>query len=95
MQQALDIYQVEFDHKLDALLHAKLGLRSVAETDGALFQTMFALMQANHVDFTLFFRYLGALQVNAPEAFSHVAAAGHGESPAHSLTSTHAAPCAS
>ncbi len=66
-QQALGIYQSEFDQKLDALLHAKLGLNSVAETDGALFEAMFALMQANHVDFTVFFRYLGALQVDAPE----------------------------
>ena len=64
-QTALDIYQHEFAAKIDALLHAKLGL-TVAEqheaADRELFDAMFSLMQANSVDFTLFFRRLSGLK---------------------------------
>jgi uncharacterized protein YdiU (UPF0061 family) len=64
-QEALDVYQPAFAEKMDELLHAKLGLsvlESHAEADRALFDAMFALMNANHVDFTLFFRRLGGLK---------------------------------
>ena len=64
-QAALDIYQPAFAAKLDELLHAKLGLTQLdqhAEADRALFDGMFALMQANGVDFTLFFRRLSGLK---------------------------------
>ena len=64
-QAALDFYQPAFAAKLDELLHAKLGLKQLAQhadADRALFDAMFALMQANGVDFTLFFRRLGGLQ---------------------------------
>ncbi len=60
-QQALGGYQPEFAAALDQLLHAKLGLRSVRDGDQALFDAMFALLQAGHVDFTRFFRALGNL----------------------------------
>ena len=63
-QQALDIYQGEFAAKLDELWHAKLGLNTQQEGDAALFDSMFSLMQANHVDFTLFFRRLSQLQAD-------------------------------
>jgi uncharacterized protein YdiU (UPF0061 family) len=63
---ALEGYKPAYDEKLDALLHAKLGLRSVMPDDGALFDAMFAAMQNSHVDFTLFFRRLCALKVNEP-----------------------------
>ena len=66
-QQALDVYQPAFAAKLDELLHAKLGLTaSAAHNDGdrTLFDAMFALMDANSVDFTLFFRRLGNLKAN-------------------------------
>ncbi|MEO7497091.1 MAG: protein adenylyltransferase SelO [Massilia sp.] len=66
-EQALAVYQPEFASAMDALLHAKLGLRTTAETDSALFDAMFALMQANHVDFTQFFRRLGALRLDTSE----------------------------
>jgi uncharacterized protein YdiU (UPF0061 family) len=66
-QEALDVYQPEFTRKLDALLHAKLGLATVQDGDPALFDGMFKLMADNHVDFTLFFRRLGELRVDAPE----------------------------
>ncbi|USX24336.1 YdiU family protein [Oxalobacteraceae bacterium OTU3CINTB1] len=64
-QAALDVYQPAFAAKLDELLHAKLGLTQLeqhADADRALFDAMFALMQANGVDFTLFFRKLGGLK---------------------------------
>ena len=57
-QDALAVYQPEFARETDALLHAKLGLDTVRETDSALFDSMFKLMQQNHVDFTQFFRRL-------------------------------------
>nr|WP_277914418.1 YdiU family protein [Janthinobacterium agaricidamnosum] len=66
-QAALDVYQPAFAAKMDELLHKKLGLSTVQADDTALFDSMFALMQANHVDFTLFFRRLGDLRSHAPE----------------------------
>ena len=64
-QTALDVYQPAFAAKIDELLHAKLGLAMAAqyeEADRALFDAMFTLMQANSVDFTLFFRRLSGLK---------------------------------
>ena len=61
-QGALDAYQPAFAAAYDALLHAKLGLATVQDDDQALFDATFALMQANHVDFTQFFRKLAQLQ---------------------------------
>ena len=66
-QAALDSYQPAFAAKMNELLRAKLGLRTEQADDTALFDSMFAVMQANHVDFTNFFRALGNLQLNAPE----------------------------
>jgi uncharacterized protein YdiU (UPF0061 family) len=66
-QQALDIYQPEFARKIDELLHAKLGLATNQDSDRELLDDMFKLMQDNHVDFTLFFRRLGELRIDAPE----------------------------
>ena len=64
-QAALDVYQPEFAAKMDELLHAKLGLAMLeqhADADRALFDAMFALMHANGVDFTLFFRRLSGIK---------------------------------
>jgi uncharacterized protein YdiU (UPF0061 family) len=64
-QEALDVYQPAFAAKMDELLHAKLGLSVLdqhSDGDRALFDTMFALMQANGVDFTLFFRRLSGIR---------------------------------
>jgi uncharacterized protein YdiU (UPF0061 family) len=64
-QAALDVYQPAFAAKLDELLHAKLGLARLeqhADADRALFDAMFALLQPNGVDFTLFFRRLSGLK---------------------------------
>src|SRR5450830_58004 len=66
-QAALDSYQPAFAAKMSELLHAKLGLLTLQDDDTQLFDAMFALMQANHVDFTNFFRALGNLQLSTPE----------------------------
>lgn len=68
VQAALQIYQPEFTAKLDELLHAKLGLQTRQSDDSKLIDAMFAIMQAGHVDFTLFFRRLGDLQINPSSA---------------------------
>jgi uncharacterized protein YdiU (UPF0061 family) len=65
---ALDVYKDAYQNKLDELLHAKLGLQTRSDDDGKLFDAMFALMQNNHVDFTLFFRRLGDLRLDQPAA---------------------------
>jgi uncharacterized protein YdiU (UPF0061 family) len=67
-QATLEVYVDAYGEQFDALLHAKLGLGATREEDRALFDDMFKLMQENHVDFTLFFRRLGALRLDAPAA---------------------------
>lgn len=61
---ALECYTGEFSSMMDKLLHAKLGLQSSDAEDQTLFDAMFAIMQASHVDFTLFFRRLGELRLD-------------------------------
>ena len=63
---ALATYKPAYDGKLADLLQAKLGLKSRQADDDKLIDAMFALMQNNHVDFTLFFRRIGNLQVEHP-----------------------------
>nr|WP_197986389.1 MULTISPECIES: YdiU family protein [unclassified Massilia] len=62
-EAALAVYMPVFEAKLDELLHAKLGLATYEEGDRALFDGLFSVMQASHVDFTLLFRRLGNLRV--------------------------------
>lgn len=66
-QEALSVYQPEFAARIDELLHAKLGLELTLDDDRGLLESMFALMNDSHVDFTQFFRKLGMLQVEQPE----------------------------
>jgi uncharacterized protein YdiU (UPF0061 family) len=67
-KEALAIYQPAFSKKMSALLHAKLGLATSVEGDGALIDQMFDIMAASHVDFTLFFRRLGDIRMDEPGA---------------------------
>lgn len=67
-QAALDVYIDAYGTKFDELLHAKLGLTTTHGDDRALADAMFQLMQANKVDFTLFFRRLGDLQLDVAES---------------------------
>jgi uncharacterized protein YdiU (UPF0061 family) len=66
-QEALDVYQAEFARHIDQLLHAKLGLSTSQEGDRELFDGLFAILQANHTDFTIFFRRLSGLHAAGPE----------------------------
>jgi uncharacterized protein YdiU (UPF0061 family) len=63
-EAALEPYQAQYEAKFAALLHAKLGLQSQIPDDSLLIEEMFDIMQKNQVDFTLFFRRLGDLQVD-------------------------------
>nr|WP_229425616.1 MULTISPECIES: YdiU family protein [unclassified Massilia] len=65
-QDALDVYMPEFERALDERLHAKLGLATHQEGDRLLFDSLFTIMQASHVDFTQLFRRLGDLRI-APD----------------------------
>jgi uncharacterized protein YdiU (UPF0061 family) len=68
VRDALAIFKPAYTEKLDDLLHAKLGLTAREEGDGRLMDEMFALLQTNHADFTLFFRRLSGLQVDNQKA---------------------------
>lgn len=63
-EAALAGYEAIFQAQHDALLRAKLGLRTQQADDTRLIEALFAILQANHVDFTLFFRRLGDLQIS-------------------------------
>ncbi|WP_413460238.1 protein adenylyltransferase SelO [Herbaspirillum huttiense] len=62
-EAALADYEVIFQAHHGALLHAKLGLRTQQPGDEQLIEALFAILQANGVDFTLFFRRLGDLRI--------------------------------
>ncbi|KRB96523.1 hypothetical protein ASE26_26045 [Duganella sp. Root198D2] len=66
-QEALDAYQPEFARHIDKLLHAKLGLTTTQDADRELLDGLFAVLQANHTDFTIFFRRLSGLRAGGPE----------------------------
>jgi uncharacterized protein YdiU (UPF0061 family) len=61
-QAALAEFQSVYEAKYMALMRAKLGLNTQENSDAALIDSLFAIMQTNHVDFTQFFRRLGHLQ---------------------------------
>ncbi|MEC5218610.1 uncharacterized protein YdiU (UPF0061 family) [Actimicrobium sp. GrIS 1.19] len=61
-QDALAGYKHDYDSRMAALLQAKLGLVRQLPDDNLLVDVLFAILQAGHVDFTLFFRRLGNLQ---------------------------------
>ena len=65
---ALAVYQPTFMQTLDTLFHAKLGLLTQAPQDKALIDDLLALLQANHTDYPLFWRRLGDLQIDQPQA---------------------------
>jgi uncharacterized protein YdiU (UPF0061 family) len=66
-EAALANFKPDYDSMMAALLQAKLGLVSVLPDDTALVDSLFAILQAGRVDFTLFFRRLGDLQIDRPD----------------------------
>jgi len=68
---ALNRYRPAFRERLDALLRAKLGLAAAREGDAHLVARLLALLHANAVDYSIFFRALCRFrsaggEVNAP-----------------------------
>ena len=63
-QAALSDYQNAYQTRQTALWQAKLGLRSQLRTDAGLIASMLSMMQANQLDFTIFFRRLGEIHTN-------------------------------
>jgi uncharacterized protein YdiU (UPF0061 family) len=68
VEAALEVYRPEFSATLERLLRAKLGLTTEQPSDRDMFDAMFAVMQRSHVDFTQFFRALGDLKIDDPDA---------------------------
>jgi uncharacterized protein YdiU (UPF0061 family) len=64
---ALEPYKARYPAQLNAQFAAKLGLRQYEEGDQALFQRLFEVMAQSRVDFTLFFRKLALLQLEAAQ----------------------------
>jgi len=58
-QGELDAYPSEFERGYGGRMQARLGLTRAEEGDARLLGTLLALLQANQVDYTRFFRALG------------------------------------
>ncbi len=63
-QQALSVFQPNFDAKMGALWRAKLGLRTEQPQDNALLRDLLGILEANRVDFSIFFRRLSSLTMD-------------------------------
>jgi len=63
---AIDTYRDEFDRALAGVFGAKLGLVTQQAGDDTLLRDLLALLQANHTDWTRFWRALGRLP-DAPD----------------------------
>ncbi|MET3107450.1 uncharacterized protein YdiU (UPF0061 family) [Oxalobacteraceae bacterium GrIS 2.11] len=63
-KSALADYQKHYQSKLSELWHAKLGLATQFDEDDELIKSMLTMMEANHLDFTIFFRRLSDLKMN-------------------------------
>lgn len=66
-QAALEVFKDEFAQALDERLHAKLGLATVQADDDALIERTIELLHANRADWTLFWRKLAGLRVDATD----------------------------
>ncbi|MBN9430302.1 MAG: YdiU family protein [Burkholderiales bacterium] len=66
-QAVLGGWQAEFGPALEAALRAKLGLAERHDDDAALLDALFERLQADRVDFTLFFRYLADVRRTGPD----------------------------
>jgi uncharacterized protein YdiU (UPF0061 family) len=84
-QAALDVYIDAYGDKFDELMRAKLGLTTSEQGDRELFDAMFKLMQDNGVDFTLFFRRLGELRLDAPDSDMRVSERDAADAPLRDL----------
>ena len=62
---ALQAFEVEFARAMDDLFHAKLGLVTRLQDDDTLIERLIGILHAGRVDWTVFWRRLGGLAVNA------------------------------
>ena len=72
VKEALASYEPALVAHYTDLVRAKLGLTEWREEDGALLSGILEIMQANHVDYTTFFRGLGALPSAGPDSNSQL-----------------------
>lgn len=61
-QAVLETFGPVYSAKFEALMRAKLGLQTREADDEKLIDALYTLLQANHPDFTVFFRTLGRLK---------------------------------
>jgi serine/tyrosine/threonine adenylyltransferase len=70
---AIDTYLDEYSQAIDEVYHAKLGLTTMQPEDEALINGLLELLNANHTDWTLFWRRLAALRADATAPTDHAA----------------------
>ena len=63
---AIDTYLDEYSQAIDEVYRAKLGLTTMQPEDEALINGLIELLNANHTDWTLFWRRLATLRTDAP-----------------------------
>ncbi len=63
-EEALGAFNPTFENTYLSLMRKKLGLLEAHDDDGQLIQATLALLQANKVDFTLFFRCLATIDID-------------------------------
>jgi uncharacterized protein YdiU (UPF0061 family) len=64
-QAALDTFKDEYAQAIDEVMRAKLGLAAAEAGDEALIEQLIGVLHANRVDWTLFWRNLASLQLDA------------------------------
>ncbi|MFM2447155.1 MAG: hypothetical protein RI936_1602 [Pseudomonadota bacterium] len=64
-QAVLDTYRTHFAAALEEIFHAKLGLLSVLDADETLIDGLLSRLHAGRVDWTLFWRRLAGLRLDA------------------------------
>lgn len=67
LRAVLDQYREDFGAALEAEFHAKLGLATVRPEDEDLIESLLALLHAQRVDWTIFWRHLSRFQGAAGE----------------------------
>jgi len=64
-REALSEFEEAFGESMQALFHAKLGLVTTQTDDDALIEALIGVLHANRVDWTIFWRRLAGLQLDA------------------------------
>lgn len=66
-QAALDVYLGEYETAIGEQMRAKLGLATARDADDALIERLLEVMHANRADWTIFWRNLARLRVDATD----------------------------